>query len=1154
MFRNALRGTALRCTFAVLLWVVPTFAQLAPNRYTLLLEDPPVASRFEKREDLQSAAAVAYRTQIEAKQQAVRNELAARRIPVTSSTSILINAIFVTAPASRVPEMLSIPGVIAVRPMHRIKRALNAATQLMNAPAAWNVVGGQSNAGKGIKIAVLDTGIDQTHPAFQDSTLSMPAGYPKCDAYNQPNCSNFTNSKVIVARSYVQMLAGFTSSGSPSPATSTPDDYTPRDRDGHGTAVAAAAAANQNTGPAIAASGGNITFTGMAPKAYLGNYKIYGSPGVNDFYIADDVLIQALTDAMSDGMNIVTISSGSPALTGATDTGAACGLSGNAQCDPLAAAFEAAAEKGLVITAAVGNSGDDAFFDGQNFPYFNSIYSPASAPSVIGVGATINSHALTPAVYVTASGAPANVKGIAAQLSDALFENPGCGTECFPTFGANAAPLVDITQTGNDGYACSAINGSLIGKFALIQRGNCSFATKATNAQAAGAAGIILYDNTSESLASIVPGGMCAFAGPAVIIAQSDGANLKSYIDANAGASVTIDTGGMETPLSTFNSEYAIMPPLAANQLASFSSFGPTPDGLIKPDMVATGGVDAPPVAQNVSELNYGIYTAAQNFDPNGEVYSSNRYAAADGTSFATPLVAGAAALVIQAHPTYTAAQIKSALVNYSASVTADDVGDNVTPEWTGAGLLNAGTAVNAPVGVSPATISFGYLQKTTSLPITKALTVTNQSAAPVTLTVAVVTGVPATGATVAVNNTSLAVPANGSATLNVALSGSVPAAGAYSGQITLQAGNISMTVPYLFLVGSNVAYNVVPYVGGEGIPGADTGASFVQVIDQYGVPVTGQAVQFSAATGSMTFNSVQGEPACSGSGTSAATCNTDNFGFAYADIVLGNTPGTPSITISAAGVPLSSGVTILPQPTISQILDNAAFQPTIAPGSIVAIKGANLMDTAELVNTTQGYDLSTGPFWPISLDGVNVSFDVPGANISVPAPIVAISPGQINVQVPWELAGQTSAQVKVIVDEIVYGSVATATLATYTPAFFTNSGNVADALDTNYNVITASNPAVRGNYIQLYANGLGPVTSTPADGFAPSTTLNTTQTCTVTIGGQSATVGFCGQPQGLAIYQVNVQVPANIGTGNQAVTISVGGQTSPANIVIPVK
>jgi len=744
-------GGALLRISSVFFCLVPAFAQLAPNRYILLLNDPPMAERFARREEMLSASGTAYRAQLEARQRTVMADLASRKIQVTGSTATLINAIFVTAPASRVSEMMGIAGVAGVRPMHRFKPNLNAAAQLMNAPAAWNIVGGQSNAGKGIKIAVLDTGIDQTHPAFQDSSLPMPAGFPKCDAGNQPVCSHFTSNKVIVARSYVQQLAGFTASGSPDPAKSQPDDYTPRDRLGHGTAVASAAAGTQNTG--------TVAFTGIAPKAYLGNYKIYGTPGVNDF-LSDDVLIQALTDAMTDGMDIATLSSGSLALTGPVDTGSACGLAAGQPCDPLAYAFEMAAQKGLVITVAAGNAGSDAFINfNENYPYLNSISSPATAPSVIAVGATVNSHVLTPAVSVNDPNAPANVKGLAAILSDATF---------YPSSqGANSAPLIDITQLGNDGFACSALPaGSLTGAYALIQRGPasnpCTFAAKATNAQAAGAVGIVFY--MADSSAAISPSGL-TFLGPAVMISNSDGTNLKSYVDAHDNPPVTIDMAGMATDLATYNTQEKISPPIVQNQLAGYTSFGPAPDGSLKPDLVATGGVDPALIGAN------GMYVAAQNFDPNGFLYSVNRYAAGDGTSFATPLAAGAAALVKQAHPQYTQAQIKSALVNFSAQdTTTDDAGLAVNVQGVGAGRLDAGAAAGAAVGVQPATISFGYLKSGTTLPITKTLTVTNPGSAAVTLTVAVAVSAAATGASVAVDQTSLAVPAGGSATLKVTL------------------------------------------------------------------------------------------------------------------------------------------------------------------------------------------------------------------------------------------------------------------------------------------------------------------------------------------------------------------------------------------------
>ena len=148
---------------------------------------------------------------------------------------------------------------------------LNRATQLVNAPAAWTALGGVQNAGAGIKIAIIDTGIDQTHPAFQDSSLAMPAGYPICSG---SDCA-FTSNKVIVARSYVRLVAAGSDPQNPA-ADSRPDDYSPRDRIGHGTAVASCAAGMPTLSPA------GLTLTGVAPKAYLGNYKVFGSPEVNE--------------------------------------------------------------------------------------------------------------------------------------------------------------------------------------------------------------------------------------------------------------------------------------------------------------------------------------------------------------------------------------------------------------------------------------------------------------------------------------------------------------------------------------------------------------------------------------------------------------------------------------------------------------------------------------------------------------------------------------------------------------------------------------------------------------------------------------------------------------------------------------------------------
>jgi subtilisin family serine protease len=185
--------------------VIPGFGQFARNRYALILQDEPVASRFTTRERMHSAAADGYRGQLAQRQNVVRQELNRRHVPIISSVSEVLNAVFVSAPPERVAELSAIPGVLGVRPMRKMHMELNKATQLMNAPAAWSLVGGQSKAGAGIKIGILDTGIDQNHPAFQDSSLAFPdSTFPKCSG--SPDACSYTNTKVIVARSYVSQI------------------------------------------------------------------------------------------------------------------------------------------------------------------------------------------------------------------------------------------------------------------------------------------------------------------------------------------------------------------------------------------------------------------------------------------------------------------------------------------------------------------------------------------------------------------------------------------------------------------------------------------------------------------------------------------------------------------------------------------------------------------------------------------------------------------------------------------------------------------------------------------------------------------------------------------------------------------------------------
>ncbi|HXE63303.1 MAG TPA: hypothetical protein VN519_07170, partial [Bryobacteraceae bacterium] len=171
------------------------------QRYAVILADPPIAKRFPGRIETTRAAAEPYRQHLLEVQRNMKAQIAARHIRITGAVQHVMNAIFVAATPEQAAELRTLPGVKAVTPLRRRYR-LSDQLSLTNVQQAWNSskIGGQGKAGAGMTIAIIDSGIDETHPSFQDSSLTPPAGFPKCDI--QYDCQ-FTNNKVIVARSYV---------------------------------------------------------------------------------------------------------------------------------------------------------------------------------------------------------------------------------------------------------------------------------------------------------------------------------------------------------------------------------------------------------------------------------------------------------------------------------------------------------------------------------------------------------------------------------------------------------------------------------------------------------------------------------------------------------------------------------------------------------------------------------------------------------------------------------------------------------------------------------------------------------------------------------------------------------------------------------------
>ena len=1080
----------------------------APNRYAVILNDPPVAEKFAPLKVTRGAAVDSYRQQILGGQTALRAEIEKQNVHVTGAVQTVLNAVFVAASKDQAAQLRGLNGVKAVVPLRRYKVKLDQAVLLTNVnPGGWNAAGGVGNAGAGMKIGILDGGIDQTHPAFQDASLTAPAGFPKCD--NAADCA-FTTNKVIVARSYVAMLAAGTP---PDPAAnSLPDDVSMHDHSGHGTALAMVAAGETNTGP-------SDTITGVAPKAFLGSYKIYGSPGVNDG--PDDATIAAaLEDAQKDGMDVAVLSIGGPAFSGPLDHGAACvpPAPAGTSCDLSATAVENAISMGMMVVVAAGNDGEN----GQNIPTLNTINSPGTAPSAIAAGASTNSHQWFTSVDVQGQNVPSSLQYIAAV--------PGDGPE--PTTPL-VAPLRDVTPLDGTGLGCSAFPaGSLSGTIALIARGTCYFYNKVLNAQTAGAVGVVLTQILGDGAA--ISAEVSGTTIPEVMIGDTDGENLRAYLASVPNLEVAIDPKLRPVMVANY-----------ANQVAEFSSHGPSIDMSLKPEMVAVGT---------------DMYMATSNFDPNGIMYDPSRYVVADGTSFATPMIAGAIALVKQQNPSFTPWQLKSSVVN-TATQNISEGGYTASAVSTGNGLLNGGNAVQTTVTVNPAAVSFGSLVYGT-MPPTETLTIHYSGSSAATLTLAAVS---IYGPAPTLSKTSLAVaPGQADQTVTLTLPSSIPSANIYEGGIVIQGAGGTWRVPYIYVVGDDV-FSDIPEAccvtdgtaGQNPMPEGEDGI-LVRLIDDLGVPLAGYPISFTVASG--------------GGSIFDADSETNSEGVAGAGVVLGSYLGVQEFDVNigsratGGAIPVAFDVWVRPLPVIAAATNAASLaQGPISPGSYIALFGNGLSDSGNVGQTTTAAlplaILFPSPANTVADSNVSVSFDVPSAGISVPGRMLYVSPSQINLQVPWELAGQQTVQMKVTVGTS-FGQVFTAQVANYSPAVYvipdTGTGQaVAAAEDPNSNfaVISTLHPAHAGQPIALYVNGLGAVSNPPAIGFvAQAQPLSTTlATPTVSIGGVAANVTWSGlTPTESGLYQINLTPAANTPTGTQPLVVSIGGISSPpVNIVV---
>ncbi len=279
-------------------------------------------------------------------------------------------------------------------------------------------------------------------------------------------------------------------------------------------------------------------------------------------------------------------------------------------------------------------------------------------------------------------------------------------------------------------------------------------------------------------------------------------------------------------------------------------------------------------------------------------------------------------------------------------------------------------------------------------------------------------------------------------------------------------------------------------------------------------------------------------------SGTSAATVTVAVNGVGLAP---GSYTGVVAVTVPGAVVPtLSVPVTYIIDPATpiiaaSGVVHGATFLNTaVAPGQLVTIFGQNLANgTAAAVPVNNAF--------PAALGATSVTMG------GIPCPLIYVSPAQINLQAPFEIQGP-AAQVVVKVGE-VESQPAVVSVEAASPAMFsldgTGAGTATILKNSDFSLVTAANPARRGEVVAIFCTGLGPLEGGGVTGVAATEPAPATGPVAVNFGTAAAQVRYAGLAMGfLGLYQINVVVPAASGGaqgGAVPVTIKVGAAASPA-------
>lgn len=485
--------------------------------------------------------------------------------------------------------------------------------ELVQAQEAWRDYG---RKGEGMVIGIIDSGIDPTH---KDMVLTNPGTAKLTEELVNSIIAEkglpgkYFSEKVPYGYNYANNNHNIVDRNSATGA--------------HGMHVAGTSAANGDE------ENGGVK--GVAPEAQLLALRVFPESGQ---YTYADIYVRAIDDAIALGADVLNMSLGATSGFVAPE-------------DPEQQAIKRAFENGIIVSVSAGNS--SMFGDGYFYPYTsNPDYGVVGTPGVSYYSTQVASLENS---YLVSSEA---IYTIGEEETSAPYLSAG---QTPPTIGET----YELVYAGL-GYPEDFVGKDFTGKFALIKRGELAFVDKTLNAQAAGAAGVIIYNNTD--------GVVNMATDPAIVIPQlfmlkSDGDRMAAALQ--DGKTVTV----------TFTGKVAAVPNPEAGLLSDFSSWGLTPNLDFKPEILA----------------------------PGGQIYSTvndNQYETMSGTSMAAPHVAGGSALVLERVDDefglegFDRANLaKNLMLNTAQPIEFD--GAYLSPRGQGAGLMQLHAALSTPVVVT---------------------------------------------------------------------------------------------------------------------------------------------------------------------------------------------------------------------------------------------------------------------------------------------------------------------------------------------------------------------------------------------------------------------------------------------------------------------